>query len=66
MTTNTTNLRMLVGDCGSFEEGLERLQRLAGMSRGRAILTLRSFNGNHYNAWMKRRQQTDDGRMQRL
>jgi hypothetical protein len=65
MTANT-NLRMMVGDCSSFEEGLERLEKLAGMSRGRAILTLRRFNGAMYQAWMKKKWATDNGRMQRL
>jgi hypothetical protein len=57
------NLRMLVGDCSSFDEGLERLEKLAGMSRGRAILTLRSFSPERYNAWRKKRDWTDCGRL---
>jgi hypothetical protein len=60
------NLRMLVGDCESFDEGLERLEKLAGMSRGRAILTLRQFSGAQYNAWRKKRDWSDCGRNQHL
>jgi hypothetical protein len=60
---NEINFRSIIGGASSVDDAINRLMRDGGVSRGRAILLARKFNGKAWNSWMRRRWQTDDGRL---
>jgi hypothetical protein len=61
MRTNLSEFRAIARS-STFEDAKARLER-EGMSSGRAILFIRNNNPESYNAWMEKRQRTDNGRL---
>jgi len=57
----TTNFCAIVRESRNFAVAIDQLKD-QGLSRGRAILIARKYDGKGYNEWMRRRQATDDGR----
>ncbi len=60
-TPRTIELRAIVKNAPSFAAAIDRLKE-QGLSRGRAILLARKFDGAGFNSWMLARQKSDDGR----
>jgi hypothetical protein len=65
MKTGLSNIefRSIVGGSSSFDDAIDRLMRDGGVTKGRAILLARKYNPEVYNSWMKKRWQTDCGRL---
>jgi hypothetical protein len=57
------DVRQIIGGVSNFDDGVDRLVRDGGISKGRAILLMRRFSPSSYNTWMRQRWNSDNGRL---